>query len=284
VALLKWRPFVLEVRDLWPGSIVELGQMKRGLGLRVLEMLETLLYRSASGIVVVTRSFEAHIQERGIDPDRIHRIYNGIDSERFFPMPPSQELLEEHDLQGRFLVAYVGTLGLAHGLMTVIEAATRCQEQGVTFLFIGDGADRARLEAEVASRKLDNVRFLGLLPREQIPEWIATIDVLLVMLRDLEIFHTVIPSKIFEFLAQERPLILAAKGEIREMVAEAGAATIIDPENTEQLVDGIAAIQADLPAAKAKAVSGREWVLADFQRNELARRMASFLESVVQRG
>lgn len=282
-AKLRRAPFVLEVRDLWPDSIVQLGQIENPTLIRALEWLETRLYRSADGIVVVTRAFAEHVAARGIPEDRIQVVYNGIDAEHFSPRPPDESLLREHGLEGRFLVAYVGTLGLAHGLTTVIDAAEQARDNPeIIFLFIGDGADRARLEEDVERRGLANVRFLGLRPRQEIPAWLACIDVLLVMLRDLPVFETVIPSKIFEYLAQERPVILAAKGEIRRMVQKADAAMVIDPERPEALVDAVRTIRADPSGAAARGRFGRVWVVGEFDRSRLAIRLLEFLETMAR--
>jgi glycosyltransferase involved in cell wall biosynthesis len=281
VSRLKRRPFVLEVRDLWPASIVELGQMRSRRLARLLEGLETLLYRSAAGIVVNTRAFIDHIAARGIPRDRIELVYNGIDPALFQPRPPDQGLLRRHGLENRFLVAYIGTLGLAHGLVTVVDAAERLAgDEDVVFLLIGDGADRVRLEEEVRRRGLSNVRLLGLLPRAAIPAWIASVDVTLVMLRNLPVFETVIPSKIFEFLAQERPVVLAAGGEIRRLVEHAKAGFVVDPEDPDALVAAIREVRAHPHEAAARARAGREWVGTSFQRDVLARSMAAFLERV----
>ncbi|MCP4069101.1 MAG: glycosyltransferase family 4 protein, partial [Phycisphaeraceae bacterium] len=169
------------------------------------------------------------------------------------------------------------------GLSLLIDVAGRLEQRTeLRFVLIGDGADRAKLEAEVARRGLKNVVMLGLQPRAAMPEWIASIDLLLVMLRDLPVFETVIPSKIFEFLAQERPVVLAAKGEIRRMIEEAQGAIVIDPEVEDQLVAAIEHVM-DAPERAARlAESGRRWVENGFIRDDLARRMASFLERVVE--
>jgi glycosyltransferase involved in cell wall biosynthesis len=281
IATLRRRPFVLEVRDLWPDSIVQLGQLDDRRVIGVLEWMETQLYRRAAGIVVNTRAFIDHIAARGIPRDRIELVYNGIDPVLFSPRPRDEALLRRHGLEGRFLVAYVGTLGLAHGLGTVLDAAERLRDEpDLAFLFIGDGADRARLEQQAARRGLANVHFLGLLPRAEIPAWIASIDCLLVMLRDLPVFETVIPSKVFEFCAQERPIVVAARGEIRRLVDEAKAGIAIDPENPVQLAAAVQEVRR-LPAeAAGRARAGREWVEQGFQRDRQARRMADFLERV----
>ena len=150
-------------------------------------------------------------------------------------------------------------------------------------MLIGDGADREKLENEIARRGLDNVVMLGLQPREAMPDWIASIDLLLVMLRDLPVFETVIPSKIFEFLAQERPVVLAAKGEIRRMMEEARGALVIDPEDPDQMVAAIERVMDAPDEARTRAEAGRRWVDEGFIRDDLARRMAAFLETTLER-
>lgn len=282
VARIKRRPFVLEIRDLWPKSIVELGQLRPGPILSALEAIETWLYRSAAGIVVNTRTFHDHITARGVPSGAIELVYNGIDPEQFRPRPKNAELLARHGLADRFTVAYVGTLGLAHGLSLLVDVAERMKARSeIAFVLIGDGADREKLEAEVEKRGLDNVHLLGLQPRSAMPDWIASLDLLLVLLRDLPVFETVIPSKIFEFLAQERPVVLAARGEIRRMMAEAGGALVTDPEDGDQLIAAIEEAIARPDAAARRAEAGRRWVEGGFLRDDLARKMAAFLERVV---
>ena len=252
VAKLKRRPFVLEVRDLWPDSIVQLLQLRSRLLITFLE--------------------------------RMALIYNGVDPRVFQSQQRMDELLRCHGLEGKYLVAYIGTLGMAHGLVTVLEAAEKLRDRpDIAFVLIGDGADRARLEEELRERQLTNVYLLGLRPRSEIPTWIASIDISLVLLRDLPVLETVVPSKIFETLAEARPVILAARGEIRRMVEEAKAGFVIDPEDSAALATTIEYIRAHPDEAATRASAGRSWVQANFQRDDLARRMASFLEGVVQR-
>jgi glycosyltransferase involved in cell wall biosynthesis len=148
----------------------------------------------------------------------------------------------------------------------------------VHFVFVGDGADRARIELEAKQRGLANVHFTGLLPRSEVPDWLASLDVLLVMLRDLPVFETVIPSKLFEFAAMERPIILSApRGEVREMVESADVGVAIDAEDSEQLAAAIAALRREPERASALAARARAWAEQGFRREALARRMAQFL-------
>ena len=279
VGVLKRRPFVLEVRDLWPESIVALGQLRRGsLPVRLLEAIERWLYRRARGVVVVTRAFARHVAARGVPENRIALVYNGIDGDAWQPRAPAPALLARHGIGGAFRVGYVSTLGLAHGLVTVLEAAERLADPSVQFVFVGDGADRARIEQAAQQRGLANVHFVGLVPRAEVPDWLASLDVLLVMLRDLPVFETVIPSKLFEFAAMERPIVLAAPhGEVREMLEAAGAGLAIDPEDPEKLAAAIALLRREPERAQQFAARARAWAERGFRREELARRMANFL-------
>lgn len=283
VSWLRWRPFVLEVRDLWPESIVALGQLESAPIIRLLEAIETGLYRSARGIVVNTRAFIEHIASRGVSRERIELVYNGIDPALFHPLPPDTELLRRHGLEGKRVIAYIGTLGLAHGLTTIVEAADRLRDEpDLVFALIGEGADRERIEREARERGLTNLVLLGLRPRDEVPRWIASSDLLLVVLRDLPVFQTVIPSKLFEFWAQERPLVLAAPhGECRRMVEESEAGYAIAPEDPAALEAAIRRAFAEPGDAARRARLGRELVERDFLRDALARRMASFVERVL---
>ncbi|MFP6608433.1 MAG: glycosyltransferase family 4 protein [Myxococcota bacterium] len=283
VSRLRGAPFVLEVRDLWPESIAQLGQLRRGRLLRTLERVETLLYRSAAGIVVNTGAFIDHIAARGVAPEKIELVYNGIDPTLFRSQPPDDALLRKHGLKDKYLVAYIGTLGLAHGVETLLDAAERLRDHGdVHFLIIGDGAAREGLAAEAARRDLANVTLLGLRPRSEIPGWIASIDLLVVLLRNLDIFRSVIPSKIFEFCAQERPVIVSSpRGEIRRLIEAADAARFVDAEQPEALAEMILACRRAPEETAAMARRGREWVETEFVRDDLARRMLSFMQQVV---
>ena len=284
-ARLRRVPFVLEVRDLWPESIVALGQLRFRPAIRALEALETALYRSARGVVVNSRPFIAHIAGRGVPEERIELVENGIDPALFHPRPRDPAFAARHGLEGGFTAAYLGTLGMAHGLRTVLEAAERLRDEPFHFLLIGDGAEREALGREIRDRKLARVRLLGLRPREEIPRWIASADALLVLLRDLPVFRTVIPSKIFEFLAQERPVVLAApEGEATRVFGEAKAALVIPPEDPEALAGALRRLRDDPALAAGLARAGGELVRRRYLRAELAARMLRFVERVAGSG
>lgn len=278
-------PFVFEVRDLWPESIVAVGALPaRHPIVRGLEVVEEHLYEVADSVVVVTDSFERRLIERGVAPEKIHVIKNGVDLGRFVPGSPATTLRRELGWDERFVLAYVGTHGMAHALGSVLDAAASLRDRrDVGFLFVGDGAERARLEQRARDDKLDNVRFLGVLPRERMPEVYATADACVVPLRKTELFTTVIPSKIFEILASERPVLLSVDGEARAIVEASGGGRFLPPEDSQALARAVVELAADRSLGRRMGQRGREYVLREFDREVLAKSYLEILGQVVAR-
>ena len=282
------RPWVLEIRDLWPDSIVAVGAMRRGVVVRLLERIERFAYRKADALVSVTDSFVPHLLAGRGGHGPVEVIKNGVDLS-FFGDRQDEEggrrLRRELGLEGKFVAAYVGTHGMAHGLDTLIEAATRLRDhQNIAFLLVGDGSERDRLERETKQRGLTNVRIAGQRPRSDMPAiWQAT-DVSLVLLRRLETFKSVLPSKMFEAMAMRRPIILGLEGEARNLLEEAGAGVAITPESADELVDSLLRLAADPVEAAAMGEAGRSFVERHFDRSVLARRYLNFLRGLAEPG
>lgn len=283
VARMRGVPFILEVRDLWPESIVAVGAMPAGHPLiRALERVEQRLYVEASAIVVVTDTFRERLLERGIASEKLHVIKNGVDLERFFPEPRTTRLRAKLGYGDRFVAAYVGTHGMAHGLDAVLDAARRLvHDDRLRFLFVGEGAERARLEARAKDEALTNVTFLGSLPRDEMNEVYATMDVGLVSLRKSELFTTVLPSKLFEIFGMQRPVVLSVDGEARALVEASGGGVFVPPEDSARLAEVLLELAADGARCRAMGERGRRYVVARFDRTVLARRYLDVLERVV---
>ncbi len=277
------RPWVLEIRDLWPESIVAVGAMKRGPVIRFLEALERMAYRTADGVVSVTESFVPHIlSRRGRGPVAV--IKNGVDL-AFFGGGDEREagaaFRRETGLTGKFVAAYVGTHGMAHGLDTVIAAAERLRDDdGIAFLLVGDGSERERLEAEAARRQLANLRIVGQRPKADMPAIWAATDASLILLRRLDTFKSVLPSKMFEAMAMRRPIVLGVEGEARDLLDAAGAGIGIVPEDAGQLAAAVRRLKDRPDEAAAMGESGRRHVREHFDRAALAERYADFLKEV----
>ena len=241
VAKTIWRrPWVLEIRDLWPESIVTVGAMRKGLIVRMLERIEALAYRRADRIVSVTDSFVAHIAERGGTREKISVIKNGANLELFTQAGDEEDCKRRYGLDGRFVAAYVGTHGMAHGLDTVLDAAELLSDDPrIVLLLVGDGAERERLEQRKREMGLGNVIMLGQQPKDAMPGIWAATDASMILLRRSDLFKTVLPSKMFEAMAMGRPIVLGVEGEARALLDEAGAGIGITPQSAEELAAAV---------------------------------------------
>ncbi len=277
------RPWVLEIRDLWPESIVAVGAMKRGLAIRTLERVEAFAYRRASLVVAVTDSFVSHIRARR-PSGPIAVIKNGVDLTLFAKATDAQEAAfrAEHGLGGKFVAAYVGTHGMAHGLDTVIEAAERLRARDdIVFVLVGHGSERQRLVDEVAHRNLANVKILGQQPKAMMPViWSAT-GAALVLLRRLDTFKSVIPSKMFEAMALACPMVLGVEGEAKGILDAGNAGIAITPENADELADAVLRLADDKAFAARLGESGKAYVRAEFDRAKLAADYLALLQDMV---
>lgn len=255
VSRLKRIPFVFELRDLWPESIKAVGAMKDSAAIRALERLELFLYRKASRIVSVTHSFKKTLIARGVDGGKIVVVTNGVDMSRFKPMPKDADLVRKLGLEGKFVLGYVGTHGLAHHLETLLDAAEslRGEPDGAQFhfLLLGDGACKQALKEEAAHRGLNNVTFVDSVPKEKVARYWSLLDVSVIHLRKTELFTTVIPSKLFECMGMGLPVLHGVAGESADIVREEGVGVVFEPENAMQLVEFARSLKQDHQAYEA---------------------------------
>ena len=280
VSRLKRVRWVLEIRDLWPESIVTVGAMRESRATRALGWLESFAYRKADAIVSVTDSFVAHIEARG-GRGKVTVITNGVDLKFFTPAADDPALAAEFGVAGRFVAAYVGTHGLAHGLDTVLRAAERLRDDPrVAFLLAGDGAQREQLIQQRDAMRLGNVFIVGQQPKDRMPGIWALTDVSLVLLLKRQTFESVIPSKIFEAMGMARPIILGVRGESQRIVEAAGAGLCIEPENDEELAEAVRQLASDPARARTLGENGRHYVEENYDRRRLAARFEQLLARV----
>jgi hypothetical protein len=281
LSVFKWRPYVFELRDLWPDSIIAVGAMQDSAAIRVLRRLEYFLYRRAARIVSVTHSFKKVLAGNGIAEEKIAVVRNGADLAGFTPGPKPEDLVARHGLHNKFVAAYIGTLGMAHGLGTVLETAERMKaRKDVAFLLLGDGAEREALERQARARGLDNVIFAGSVGKADVVRYWRLADAALVLLRDRPVFRHVLPSKMFEAMATQTPIVLGILGESAQLLQAAGAGIGIQPESAEALEKAILQLAGNREAASAMGRKGRQFVEAEFDRDKLAVMMLEELRSV----
>jgi glycosyltransferase involved in cell wall biosynthesis len=284
LAWIKRRPFVFELRDLWPDSIVAVGAMRDGPLLRALRRVEYWLYHQAAKIVSVTNSFKRILVDNGVAQEKIAVIRNGVDLKAFVPGPKPPELERRLRLKGKFVAAYVGTLGMAHGLDTLLSAAEQLKDRrNIAFVLVGTGAEHVRLEEETKRRRLDNILFVGPVDKEEVKQYWRLCDVALVLLRDVSLFLHVIPSKMFEAMGTGRPIILGVRGESQDLLAESGAGIAIAPENPPALAEALVRMMDNPTLCRDMGDAGRRFVEERFDRQRLAIEMLNVLEEAAGR-
>ncbi|MGO9483959.1 MAG: glycosyltransferase family 4 protein [Rhodomicrobium sp.] len=276
--LMQRRPWVLEIRDIWPESIVAVGAMRKGAITRTLECLEAFAYRRADKIVAVTGSFVPHIAERCQGTAKIAVIKNGADLSLYQRGADAGAIKRRFGFEGRFVAAYAGTHGMAHGLDTVLDAAALLRgDPRFGFLLIGDGAERARLVERARSMNLDNLHIVGQLPKSEMPAIWAATDASMILLRKSETFTKVLPSKMFEAMAMACPIVLGVEGEAKALLEEAGAGIAIEPENAHELAAAVVRLAGDPALCAQLGRQGAEHTREHYDRSKLAARYLDLL-------
>jgi hypothetical protein len=281
LARLKRARLVVEIRDLWPAIFAELGVLTSRPLIRLLERVELAAYAAADTVIVVSDGFRANLISRGVPPGKVHTIRNGVDPGEFGPGAPADPGLRAGlgAGPGDCLVLYAGTHGISQGLVSVADAAARLDaEPAIRFAFVGEGADKARLGRRVAERGLRHATLRPGVPHEQVPALLAAADICLVPLRDVPLFSSFIPSKMFECLAAGKAVVGALAGEAAQIMREAGAC-VVPPGDDAALAGAIRTLAAD-PARRAEmGRRGRCYVEKYFDRATLARHYRKLLGS-----
>lgn len=281
LSLLKRVPLTFEVRDLWPESLSAVGIGRDGsLMHRVLAGIAGFLYRRAERIVVVTPAFKDRLISDWKVPDsKIEIVQNGVEAGVFSPAADGAAVKRELGLVGKFVASYIGTLGMAHGIDTLLDCATLLRERSpdVVFLLAGDGAEREHILQQTRERRLDNVRFIGPQPRERIPALICASDVCLVLLRRSEVFTTVIPTKMLEFMSCARPVVLGVTGQAQRILEEAHGGQCVPPEDAAALADAIAELKDNPALREALGRNARRYIVEQFSRRATAQLYAGVL-------
>jgi glycosyltransferase involved in cell wall biosynthesis len=281
LSFFKHKPWIMEVRDLWPESIRSVGAIKDSPVYRFLSWLELRLYKSANIIITVTDAFKNRIIGRGIDPFKIKVIKNGANLKLFSPIDRNNKLLKDLGLTGKFIFGFIGTIGMAHKLDFIITSAQKIDDPDIHFLFIGAGAEKKNLDAMVEEGRVNNVTILGMIPKNTVPDYLSIIDCTLINLKRSETFKTVIPSKIFESAAMGKPILLGVDGEARSLVEGYTAGLFFEPENEEDLISKILTLKS-VPVLYSKLSKGGINLALDFDRVRLAKEMIEIIQTEVR--
>ncbi|MBF0166167.1 MAG: glycosyltransferase family 4 protein [Alphaproteobacteria bacterium] len=278
-------PFIFELGDLWPRSIIAVGAFEAPLALRLMEKVELFLYRRSAAVVALTHAFKRDLVKRRIDPGKIFVVRNGVDLPRYAPRARDQALADKWGLSGKFVLGYVGTHGMAHGLINVLDAAESLKnEDGLAFVLVGAGAERQMLIDSAAARGLTNVIFMPAQPKEAMPVIWSLLDVALVHLKNAEAFAEVIPSKIFEAMGMGLPLLLAApEGEASAIILEDKAGLWVPAGDPQALAQAVLKLKSD-PDLRQKLAEQSLASAVLHSRERQAEDMIAVLDRVAKKG
>lgn len=271
----KHKPWVMEIRDIWPESIKAVGAMENSNPIiKFFEYLERKMYKSATKIVVVTDAFKEYlISNHNIKTTKIAVVKNGVNLDVFKPQKKNDALIQALQLKDKFIIGYIGTHGMAHALDFVLRAANKITNKRIHFLMIGTGAKKEELLQLKNDLKLTNVTMIGLVSKKEIKEYISIVDVSLVNLKKSDTFKSVIPSKIFESVGMHKPILLGVEGESKKIIEDYVVGETFEPENEKALLDKIK----QMSETSKNYSKGFDKLLKDFNRKDLAIKMLSFL-------
>lgn len=286
LAVLKRAKHVENVADLWPESAIGMGVLRQPLLIRLSRALARFIHTRSSMITVTALGQRDRlIAEYGLEPRKVVYIPNGTDTQLFRPFEDLEVEEIRTSLGNRFIVLYGGTHGLAHGLEIVLEAAGILRDyDDILFLFVGEGADKPRLVQQARQQQLANVLFLDQQPKSRMPYIVNAADICLVPLRRIDIFKGVLPSKMFEYMACAKPILLSVEGNAKEVVERAQAGFCVEPENPEAMAEAVLRLRDDRKLRRQLGTSGRQFVEREHSRDQIALLLADALEHLVNTG
>jgi glycosyltransferase involved in cell wall biosynthesis len=276
IARLKRKPFMFEIRDLWPAFAIEIGVLRHSLLIRIAEEVEHLLYRNADQILINSPGFAAHVKERGAR--HVEILPNGSDVSMFDPDADGLTFRKAHNLVGKFIALYAGAHGLSNDLGILLEAAGLLGERPeIAIVLLGDGKEKGALQGRAMEMGLANVLFLPPVPKSQMPEVLAASDACIAVLKPIPLYATVYPNKVFDYMAAARPVILAIDGVIKEVITSAGAGLPIPPGDPESMAQAIRFL-ADHPVeSRAMGLKGRQCIEESFDRSAISEKLLLIL-------
>jgi colanic acid biosynthesis glycosyl transferase WcaI len=274
---MRRAPLVFDLQDIWPDSALAVGVMRPSPALRLLRRLECSFYRRCALIVGITEGFRSYLLSLGVRPERVAVIHNGVDWEMVAPRIADQKLKSSHELEGKFIVGYVGNIGLAQGLTTLLDAAEALRDSPVKFILVGEGTDKVRLRKLARIRGLVNVEFPDGVPRERVASILASCHALLLILRRDPLFEITIPSKLYEYMAAGKPIICSVGGEAASLVAASECGLLVEPSDGAALAGAVQRLMEDPALCRGLGEKGKHCARERFSRDSM---MAGYAESV----
>ena len=284
LSFFKRAPFIFEVRDLWPDSAIQTGVLKNKLLIKFSYWLENISYRKARKIVVLTPAFEKYLLKKGIAAEKIALIPNAADLDLFKPGNKDNWVRKQYNLDKKFVVLYTGAHGKANALTQLVETADLLKEyKDIVFMLVGDGMEKPKLKEFAKNHGLNNIIFVDTQPKDRIADFINASDVCTAVLKRLDVFKTVYPNKIFDYMACGKPIIIGIDGAARELIEKAQCGVFAEPENPERIKDAVLFFHSNRNLCKMYGNRGRKFVEAQMNRKIMAERYEELFKNVSER-
>jgi glycosyltransferase involved in cell wall biosynthesis len=283
VALLKWKPFLLEVRDLWPDFAIEMGILRSRFLIFLARRVEKFLYRHCTRVLVNSPAYVDHVQSKGIPREKITLIPNGVDSAMFDPAERGLQIRDQYGLRGKYVLVYSGAIGPANDIPVIVRAAERLKDDDqFRFLLVGDGKSKSQIEEQVQSLGLHNVILAGAHPKSQIRYFLGAADACLATLQNIPMFRTTYPNKVFDYMAAGRPTLLVIDGVIRQVIEQGAAGIFVQPGDDADLAAKILWLRDHPNEAAQMGQNAREYVCRHFDRVDHAIQFEQLCTSMVR--
>ncbi len=277
---LKRKPWIFELRDIWPESLRTVGAIKYENIINFLEKIELGLYRDSTKVIAVTEAFKRNLIARGIKADKISVITNGSNNKLFRERPKNQKIIDELQLNGKFIVGYIGTHGMAHSLPFIIKSIKKIKDSSIHFLFVGDGASKQEIIKLANELKLTNITFLDSISKDKVPDYLSICDISLAPLKRNENFKTVIPSKIFEASSMGKPTLLGVEGEAQKIIEKYNAGLCFLPEDEDDFLLKLKILK-DKKNIYNSCQKGCKELAKAYDRKRLAQEMLQIIKDIV---
>ena len=281
VAAIRRKHFVLEVRDLWLEFAVELGLLKSRALVAAARAVEGFLYRQADHIIVNSPAYREYLIAKDIPRTKISVVANGVDIRMFHLETNGRNFRREHALDEKFVVMYAGAVGMANDVDCLLRAANRLRsESGVVFAIVGAGKELPRLQHQATAMRLENVCFIAPQPKQRMPEVLGAADVCVATLKNIPMFRTTYPNKVFDYMAAGKPTVLAIDGVIREVIEKSRGGLFVQPGDDEALAQAVLKLRRSPGLRQHMGASAQAYVEGHFSRDVQAVEFARVLERV----
>lgn len=262
--------FIFDIGDLWPESAIQLGFLKNKTAIQIAEWLEKLIYKKSDVVNVVTKITQEKFKSKFSFVKNVFYVPNFVDSNKMKKYEKDLTLQKELSLEGKMVFGYAGNIGGAQGIKIITDAAKiTFENSNIVYMIIGDGVDKDLIKKEIEVNKLSNVLLIPPFSRDEIIKYISLFDVMIIPLIKNELFRMTIPSKLYEAMSAEIPVLLSVDGEARKIVETSDCGYFVEPENSIMLAEKIKYCFSNQAEIISKGENGRKYSLQNFDREKV---------------